>query len=131
MGRRAGFTLIEVIVAISLILLVSTMVVPSFVRISDEQKIKLDIATANEIANIARMHYIETGKTDGLSERLTEVYGTDSVKSKYLPNQSFAVSLSKNKAKVTLNNVVLVDDSTDAKDARSIIESLTGSNSRP
>lgn len=93
---KKGFTLMEIIAVISLILVVSSIAIPVYSKVVDKQKLKTDLATASQLMQTARTYYIEKkGKvTDfsGIDSYITDIYG-ETPKSKY-NGQNFSVNIS-------------------------------------
>lgn len=65
--KRAGFTLIEFIAMISLILVIASIAVPNYMRVVDDNRLKADTATAFEIAKISESYYAQN-KSGALSK---------------------------------------------------------------
>lgn len=102
MKKRFGFTLIEFLAVISLILLVAAISLPKYSDIVDKQRLKTDAATAIQLGKIAEMCYMEYKNLPGFDsgnivKYVKESYDGD-LKSKYLKGEEFTITLNKNRA---------------------------------
>ena len=61
--RHRGFTLLEIIAVISLLIVLASITVPSYINIVENQKKRADLATALQLAQMAKTYYIETKDT--------------------------------------------------------------------
>lgn len=61
--NKKGFTLIELIVVLSVLAIIMAITVPSFMGVQDETRIKGDAATAQQIIKAARLQ--EASNNDG------------------------------------------------------------------
>lgn len=137
MKKYKGFTLLELIAVISILLVIASVAIPQYTKLVDRQKIRVDITVASQLANIAKTCYIETGKYDksSLGKYFDEVYGkikdssgkTSSIpESEYLPGNHFDVSLSSDgRATVTLSGTEIIEND-EMKKEIDIINSLLG-----
>ena len=91
--HKKGFTLLEIIAVISLLIVISSMAIPAYTGIVDTQKKRADVATALQLCEIAKTYYIETKDNDAtkLKAYITEQFGGDYPKSKY-NNTEFSVT---------------------------------------
>ena len=94
--RHRGFTLLEIIAVISLLIVLASITVPSYINIVENQKKRADLATALQLAQIAKTYYIETKDTtqSKLKEYIIKNYG-EYPKSKY-NGQEFDISFDTN-----------------------------------
>ena len=95
--RHRGFTLLEIIAVISLLIVLASITVPSYINIVENQKKRADLATALQLAQIAKTYYIETKDTtqSKLKEYIIKNY-EEYPKSKY-NGQEFDISFDTNK----------------------------------
>lgn len=82
--KKKGFTLLEIIAAVSLIVIISSVAIPMYMNIVDKQKYNTDLAVALQLEQQAKTYYIENKDTDKtkLKNYIEEIYGT-MPKSKY------------------------------------------------
>lgn len=112
--KKRGFTLLEVIAIISLIVIVSSVAIPAYTKITDRQRLKTDMSTALELSQIAKTYYIDHKNDKGfnvskVSEYIKDVY-EEIPKSKF-DNSEFTITLSeKGKVDVSINSGILVKD---------------------
>ena len=94
--RHRGFTLLEIIAVISLLIVLASITVPSYINIVENQKKRADLATALQLAQIAKTYYIETKDTtqSKLKEYIIKNY-EEYPKSKY-NGQEFDISFDTN-----------------------------------
>lgn len=108
--KRRGFTLLEIIAVISLLIVLASITVPSYINIVQNQKKRADLATALQLAQMAKTYYIEKKDTDKgkLKEYIIKNY-EEFPKSKYNgeefdisfdTNNKVNVSVSKNGEKI-------------------------------
>ena len=92
--RHKGFTLLEIIAVISLLIVLASITVPSYINIVENQKKRADLATA--LAQMAKTYYIETKDTtqSKLREYIIKNY-EEYPKSKY-NGQEFDISFDTN-----------------------------------
>lgn len=132
--KRAGFTLIEFIAIISLIMVIASIAVPNYSRIVDENRLKADAATALEIAKLSETYYAQhrgSFSNDQLRSYLLKAYDGEMPKPQYDPSADFDWSIdSIGRATVRMTtkqlgggNLVLVDR---GKIKEPDLESLTG-----
>ena len=62
--KHKGFTLLEIIAVISLLIVLASISVPSYLNIVENQKKRADLATALQLAQMAKTYYIEKKDTD-------------------------------------------------------------------
>lgn len=110
-----GFTLIEIVAVITLLMLMVSMALPKYTEIVDKQRLKLDASTAVQISNIVETWYMEN-KTlkdfdvSNVTTYIKSVYGGVEPTSQYLKGKNFTVSLNNGKATVKLENIEFVKD---------------------
>lgn len=94
--RNKGFTLLEIIAVISLLIVLASITVPSYINIVENQKKRADLATALQLAQMAKTYYIETKDTtqSKLKEYIIKNY-EEYPKSKY-NGQEFDISFDTN-----------------------------------
>ena len=94
--RHRGFTLLEIIAVISLLIVLASITVPSYINIVENQKKRADLATALQLAQMAKKYYIETKDTtqSKLKEYIIKNY-EEYPKSKY-NGQEFDISFDTN-----------------------------------
>ena len=94
--RHRGFTLLEIIAVISLLIVLASITVPSYINIVENQKKRADLATALQLAQMAKTYYIETKDTtqSKLKEYIIKNY-EEYPKSKY-DGQEFDISFDTN-----------------------------------
>ena len=94
--RHKGFTLLEIIAVISLLIVLASITVPSYINIVENQKKRADLATALQLAQMAKTSYIETKDTtqSKLREYIIKNY-EEYPKSKY-NGQEFDISFDTN-----------------------------------
>lgn len=108
--KHKGFTLLEIIAVISLLIVLASITVPSYINIVQNQKKRADLATALQLAQMAKTYYIEKKDTDKgkLKEYIIKNY-EEFPKSKYNgeefdisfdTNNKVNVSVSKNGEKI-------------------------------
>lgn len=108
--KHRGFTLLEIIAVISLLIVLASITVPSYINIVENQKKRADLATALQLAQMAKTYYIEKKDTDQgkLKEYIIKNY-EEFPKSKYNgeefdisfdTNNKVNVSVSKNGEKI-------------------------------
>lgn len=108
-----GFTLIELIAVVSLLMLIATLSFPKYSQIVDEQRLKLDAATAVQIGSIAESFYIQNKSSQTIDENSIKTYIENTYgekpKSKYMKDGEFKVTLTdKGKANVSLGTINFV-----------------------
>jgi len=59
--NKKGFSLIELIVVIAILAIIAAIAIPRFATIMANSEVKSDIATAEEICNMARLQEVELG----------------------------------------------------------------------
>jgi len=59
--NKKGFSLIELIVVIAILAIIAAIAIPRFAIIQANSEVKSDIATAEEICNMARLQHVENG----------------------------------------------------------------------
>lgn len=65
---KKGFTLIEIIVVITILIILAAIAIPKFTNMRIEAAVKADASTAAQIANACRVQETQTGKlVDGLT----------------------------------------------------------------
>ncbi len=110
-----GFTLVELIAVVSLLMLIATLSFPKYSQIVDEQRLKLDGAVAVQIGSIAESYYLQykTSQTideSSLKSYIVKNYGQQP-KSKYVKDGEFKVTITdKGKANVSLGTIKFVED---------------------
>lgn len=72
--NKKGFSLIELIVVIAILAIIAAIAIPRFAIIQANSEVKSDIATAEEICNMARLQHVETGIALGVIGDLTAAY---------------------------------------------------------
>ena len=82
--KKKGFTLLEIIAAVSLIVIISSVAIPMYMNIVDKQKYNTDLAVALQLEQQAKTYYIENKDTDKekLKKYIEGIYDT-MPKSKY------------------------------------------------
>jgi hypothetical protein len=95
--KHKGFTLLEIIAVISLLIVLASISVPSYLNIVENQKKRADLATALQLAQMAKTYYIEKKDTDKnkLKEYIIKNY-EEFPKSKY-SGEEFEISFDTNK----------------------------------
>ena len=95
--KYKGFTLLEIIAVISLLIVLASITVPSYLNIVENQKKRADLATALQLAQMAKTYYIEKKDTDKnkLKEYIIKKY-EEFPKSKY-SGEEFDISFDTNK----------------------------------
>jgi hypothetical protein len=95
--KYKGFTLLEIIAVISLLIVLASISVPSYLNIVENQKKRADLATALQLAQMAKTYYIEKKDTDKnkLKEYIIKNY-EEFPKSKY-SGEEFEISFDTNK----------------------------------
>jgi hypothetical protein len=95
--KYKGFTLLEIIAVISLLIVLASISVPSYLNIVENQKKRADLATALQLAQMAKTYYIEKKDTDKnkLKEYIIKNY-EEFPKSKY-SGEEFDISFDTNK----------------------------------
>jgi prepilin-type N-terminal cleavage/methylation domain len=87
--KNRGFTLIELVAVITLLMLLASLALPKYTEIVDKQRLKTDASTAVQLASIAETWYLEnkTSSTFDVSKL------TDHNKKKYMEelNQSHSI----------------------------------------
>mgnify|MGYP003397818506 CR=1 FL=1 len=104
-NKNRGFTLIELVAVITLLMLLASLALPKYTDIVDKQRLKTDASTAVQLASIAETWYLEN-KTSSTFD----VYGGIEPKSQYLKDKTFSVSLNDGKATVKLESIEFVKD---------------------
>lgn len=110
--KRRGFTLIEFVAMISLLMIIAAITIPSYSEIIDKQRLKADAATAAEMAKIAETCYAEN-KSRALNDAklkdyVKKIYGGEFPVSQYDAQGSFEVELSeKGRATVRLRSSIV------------------------
>jgi len=74
--NKKGFSLIELIVVIAILAIIAAIAIPRFAIIQANSEVKSDIATAEEICNMARLQHVETGVALAAIGDLTGAYMT-------------------------------------------------------
>ena len=94
--KHRGFTLLEIIAVISLLIVLASISVPSYINIVENQKKRADLATALQLAQMAKTYYIEKKDTDQgkLKEYIIKNY-EEFPKSKY-NGEEFDISFDTN-----------------------------------
>ncbi len=72
--NKKGFSLIELIVVIAILAIIAAIAIPRFAVIQANSEVKSDIATAEEICNMARLQHVETGTALASEADLTGAY---------------------------------------------------------
>ena len=95
--KHKGFTLLEIIAVISLLIVLASISVPSYLNIVENQKKRADLATALQLAQMAKTYYIEKKDTDKnkLKEYIIKNY-EELPKSKY-SGEEFDIAFDTNK----------------------------------
>lgn len=95
--KHKGFTLLEIIAVISLLIVLASITVPSYLNIVENQKKRADLAAALQLAQMAKTYYIEKKDTDKdkLKEYIIKNY-EEFPKSKY-SGEEFDISFDTNK----------------------------------
>jgi hypothetical protein len=95
--KHKGFTLLEIIAVISLLIVLASISVPSYLNIVENQKKRADLATALQLEQMAKTYYIEKKDTDKnkLKEYIIKNY-EEFPKSKY-SGEEFDISFDTNK----------------------------------
>ena len=95
--KHKGFTLLEIIAVISLLIVLASISVPSYLNIVENQKKRADLATALQLAQMAKTKYIEKKDTDKnkLKEYINKNY-EEFPTSKY-SGEEFEISFDTNK----------------------------------
>lgn len=95
--KYKGFTLLEIIAVISLLIVLASISVPSYLNVVENQKKRADLATALQLAQMAKTYYIEKKDTDKnkLKEYIIKNY-EEFPKSKY-SGEEFEISFDTNK----------------------------------
>lgn len=95
--KHKGFTLLEIIAVISLLIVLASITLPSYLNIVENQKKRADLATALQLAQMAKTYYIEKKDTDKdkLKEYIIKNY-EEFPKSKF-SGEEFDISFDTNK----------------------------------
>ena len=106
-GVFKGFTLVELIAVVSLLMLIATLSFPKYSQIVDEQRLKLDAATAVQIGSIAESYYLQYKSSHIIDENSIKTYRENTYgekpKSKYIKDGEFKITLTdKGKANVSM-----------------------------
>lgn len=114
-SKNRGFTLIELVAVITLLMLLASLALPKYTDIVDKQRLKTDASTAVQLASIAETWYLEnkissTFDVSKLTDHIKKVYGGIEPKSQYLKDKTFSVSLNDGKATVKLESIEFVKD---------------------
>lgn len=101
--KSKGFTLLEIVAVISLMIIIASISIPVYTNIVDKQKLKTDLAVALQLEQHAKTYYIDKKDTDtsNLKKYIEEVYG-QMPKSKY-NNSDFSVSIDSSTKKVSVS----------------------------
>lgn len=124
--KLKGFTLIEIVAVITLLMLMVSMALPKYTEIVDKQRLKLDASTAVQLSNIAETWYMEN-KTlkdfdvSNLTNYIKSVYGGVEPTSQYLKGKNFAVTIDNGKATVKLENIEFVKDGIFNEDSVTVV----------
>ena len=96
--KHKGFTLLEIIAVISLLIVISSMAIPSYIHIVDNQKKRADLATALQLTEMAKTYYIEKKDTttSKLREYISKNFNGEYPKAKY-NDAEFEVSFDSDK----------------------------------
>ena len=101
-GRRKGFSLIEVVIAITLMAILSGIAMTSYTKAQRDAKKNMDYTTAANIATAAQLADAD-GKTVSIENLVAENYLQSTPKSQQKDAGEFAVSVDENgKVTVTL-----------------------------
>ncbi|MDO4720602.1 MAG: hypothetical protein Q4A78_08060 [Peptostreptococcaceae bacterium] len=96
--RKRGFTLIEFVAMVSLLMILAAIMTPSYTEIVDKQRLKADAATAVELAKIAETCYAEdkakASDNAKLLQYVRKTCGGEIPVPQYDAGGSFEVSLS-------------------------------------
>lgn len=108
-----GFTIMELIAVVSLLMLIATLSFPKYSQIVDEQRLKLDAATAVQIGSIAESYYLQYKSSHAIDENSIKTYIENTYgekpKSKYIKDGEFKITLTdKGKANVSLGSINFV-----------------------
>ncbi len=112
-SKNVGFTLVEIVAVITLLMLLASLALPKYNDVVDKQRLKMDASTATQLASIAETWYLENKTSPSfdiskLNDHIKKVYGGAMPKSKYLKDKTFSVFLNDGKATVSLESIEFV-----------------------
>lgn len=95
--NRQGFTLLEFVAVIALIMIIASIAIPNYTGMVDKNRLKADGVTAMEIAKISEGYYAENKakakSEESLKEYVKKVYGGEIPKPQYDATGSFKFSV--------------------------------------
>ncbi|MBS6062978.1 type II secretion system protein [Criibacterium bergeronii] len=114
-SKRRGFTLLEIIAAITLMLVIVSAAMPVYSNIVEGQKLKTDKVTAMQISQIAKTYIIENKNTatqDEITDYVKQAYDGELPKPESSPNSEFSIVYNSENASVDvkIGDKILVDD---------------------
>lgn len=111
MMNNKGFTLVELIVVLAVLLIIAAIAVPKFGSIQENSKWKADIATASMIGKAAELYYVNEGSAPANIAALVDNYLDKTPTPQYTVSgaTAFTLTMSNGKATVTYNDTATTD----------------------
>ena len=117
--KNHGFTLIELIGVLGILIVIMSISIPTFKGIVEDQKIKADMATAAQIARIAELWseeqnltlstYVEVNDNSEVGRYIIKSFKNKKPKISYMEEGSWYLNIDNNHlASVKLGNIELV-----------------------
>ena len=96
LGGELGFTMVEIIIVVTIMGIIGAMLVPQFSRTTEKAKITTDISSIKAIQRQINRYYAEFGKLPGNSPQtiLTELVTKDYVDGSYVSGGNLEVGTS-------------------------------------
>ncbi len=108
---KKGFTLLEIVIAITLLSIITAIVLPSFTNSTDKARLKSDIQSAQivqsalDLYNIEMSDYISSGTFDSVVTKLnTEGYLKNSTYSPQSKDAVFEINFTQKIIKVNISS---------------------------
>lgn len=110
-NAKKGFTLLEIIAAITLMLVIVSVAMPMYGKTVHEQKLKTDKITAMQIYQMANTYLMEnkTASETDIKKYVADNYGGQIPKPQS-STDSFVIKLNGDKVSVSLGSSTLVSD---------------------